>query len=312
MAITLTESAKLSTNQVYRGVAQTAYTHSDTLKYLPFEMVQGNALQYARENAASTANVYDPGDAIAESTMTTTQVTVALKRLIGDAEIDEFAAQTRSNYVDQTAIQIAAKVRAVAGLFDQLFITGDTGANPKQFDGLRVTITGSQRIGAGNNAPNGAVLTLDDLDRLIDTCSPRPDILIMTHRSRRKILALMRASGAVLESRDEFGAPVLRYAGVPIAINNHIGDALTKGTSTDCSEIYAVNLTPGIGVAGLQGEAGSETLDRPDIGTIRLPGPQVIDLGPSETKDAKRYRVRWYTAIALYSTRAAVESLKSE
>jgi len=38
---------------------------------------------------------------------------------------------------------------------------------------------------------------------------------------------------------------------------------------------------------------------------MSLPGPQLIDLGPSETTDAKRYRVRWYVAIALYSTRAA-------
>jgi len=305
MAITLAESAKLSTNQVHKGVVQTAYTHSDILKYLRFEIVKGNALQYARENTASTANVYDPGDTIAESTMTVTQVTVALKRIIGDALIDEFAAQTRSDYVDQTAVQIAAKTRAVAGLFEQLFITGDIAGNSKHFDGLRVMVTGSQRIGAGNNAANGAVLTLDDMDRLVDQCSPRPDLLIMTQRSRRKLAALFRASGTSMETRDDFGTPISYYAGIPIAISQWIGDNLTKGTSNDCSEIYAISLQPSVGVVGLQGEAGSLTIERPDLGTLTLPGPQLVDLGPSETTDAKRYRVRWYVAIALYSTRAA-------
>lgn len=302
MAITLAESAKLSTNDVFRGVVQTAYTHSDILKYLKWQMVQGNALQYAREATPATAAVYDPGDTIAESTMTTTQVTVALRRIIGDAAVDEFAAQTRSEYVDQTAVQIAAKVRAVAALYEQLFITGDSAAAPKQFDGLRVLVTGPQRISAGTN---GAPLSLELLDRLIDMCSPRPDLLIMTHRSRRALAALMRNAGSVLESRQEFGAPVQYYAGIPIAISNYIGDNLIKGAATNASEIYAVSLQPGVGVVGLQGESGSETLERPDVGVIRLPGPQVIDLGPSETTDARRYRVRWYAALALYSNRAA-------
>jgi hypothetical protein len=302
MAITLAESAKLSTNQVYRGVVQTAYTHSDILKYLQWEIVRGNALQYARENTASTASVYDPGETIAESTMTTTQVTVALKRIIGDAQVDAFAAATRSDHIDQTAVQIAAKTRAVASLYEQLFITGDTATNSKQFDGLRVLVNGGQRISMG---ANGGSLTLAALDQLIDTCSPRPDLLVMTHRSRRKLAALMRAAGSVLETRAEFGTPISLYAGIPIAISNHITDTLTKGTSTDCSEIYAVSLQPGTGVVGLQGETGSETIERPDVGTLTLPGPQVIDLGPSETVDARRYRVRWYAALALYSTRAA-------
>src|SRR6266536_3125730 len=97
MALTLTESAKLTTNMVYRGVVQTAYTHSQVLRFLPFMPIAGNAYQYARENVASAASVYDPGETITESTATFTQVTVALKRIIGDAEIDDFAQATRSD-----------------------------------------------------------------------------------------------------------------------------------------------------------------------------------------------------------------------
>jgi hypothetical protein len=44
-------------------------------------------------------------------------------------------------------------------------------------------------------------------------------------------------------------------------------------------------------------------LERPDTGAMLLPGPNVIQVGPMETKDAQKWRVRWYSAIATYSLR---------
>ncbi len=314
MAITLVESAKLSTNQVYQGVVQTAYTHSQVLRWLKFDAIAGNAFQYARENVAQTADVFDPGDIITESTTTFTQVTTALKRIIGDAEVDEFAQQTRSDQMDQTAVQLALKIRAVAEKFENLFITGDSGLNAKQFDGLRVmcTIGNANRIGVSNDAANGATLTLDDIDRLIDQVKGPVDLLIMSQRSKRKMKALFRASGASMETHDQFGLPVDFYSGIPIATTANIGDALTKGTSLDCSEIYAVSLAEGFGIVGLQNEKTMQALERPDTGSILLPGPQVVQVGPMETKDANKWRVRWYSAIAAYSLRgiAALDGVR--
>ncbi len=305
MAITLAESAKLSTNMVYKGVVQTAYTHSQILRFLPFMPIAGNAYQYARENNASTADVYDPGDTISEGTSTFNQVTVALKRIIGDAEIDEFAQVTRSDQTDQTAVQLALKVRAVAEKFESLFIAGDTGSSAKQFDGLRVlcAVGSSNRIGCNNDAAAGATPTLDDIDRLIDTVKGPVDLLIMSQRSKRKLKGLFRAAGSSMESHAEFGIPVDYYANIPIATTNFIGDSLTKGASTDCSEIYALSLAEGFGVVGLQNEKTMVALERPDTGAMLLPGPNVIQVGPMETKDAQKWRVRWYSAIATYSLR---------
>ncbi len=305
MAITLAESAKLSVNQVYKGVVQTAYTNSQVLRWLKFDAIAGNAYQYARENVASTASVYDPGDTISESTTTFTQVTTALKRIIGDAQIDEFAQQTRSDQMDQTAVQLALKIRAVAEQFETLFISGDSGGNVKQFDGLRVMCTtgNSNRVGCNSSAANGATPTLDDIDALIDTVKGPVDLLIMSQRSKRKLKALFRASGAAMETRFDFGMPIDYYSGIPIATTNFIGDALTKGTSTDCSEIYAVSLQEGFGVVGLQNERTMTPIDRPDTGRILLPGPQVVPIGPMETVDANKWRVRWYASLAAYSLR---------
>jgi hypothetical protein len=305
MALTLVESAKLSTNMVYNGVVQTAYTHSQILRFLPFMPIAGNAYQYARENVASTADVFDPGDVVADSTTTFNQITTALKRIIGAAEIDEFAQVTRSDHMDQTAVQLALKVRAVAEKFESLFIIGDTGSSAKQFDGLRILCTtgNSNRIGCNNDAAAGATPTLDDIDRLIDQVKGPVDLLIMSQRSKRKLKGLFRAAGSSMESHADFGIPIDYYSNIPIATTNFIGDALTKSTSTDCSEIYAVSLAEGFGVIGLQNEKTMTPVDRPDTGQILLPGPNVIQVGPMETKDAQMWRVRWYSAIAAYSLR---------
>ena len=235
----------------------------------------------------------------------TGQVTTALKRIIGDAQIDEFAQQTRSDQMDQTAVQLSLKIRAVAEQFETLFISGDSGGNAKQFDGLRVLCTGGNgnRVGCNAGAANGATPTLDDIDTLIDTVKGPVDLLVMSQRSKRKLKALFRANGAAMETRLDFGMPIEYYSGIPIATTNFIGDALTKGTSTDCSEIYAVSLQEGFGVVGLQNEKTMQAIERPDTGRILLPGPQVVPIGPMETVDANKWRVRWYTAIAAYSLR---------
>src|SRR5262245_22964448 len=66
------------------------------------------------------------------------------------------------------------------------FDVGDTAVDSKSFDGLRKIIgTGPRSITMGTN---GAALTLDKLDEVIDLVKPgRPEALLMSKRSRRKL-----------------------------------------------------------------------------------------------------------------------------
>ena len=135
---------------------------------------------------------------------------------------------------------------------------------------------------------NGATLSLDKLDELIDTVKGgKPHMLLMSRRSRRKLGALSRATGSgMLETeRDEFGRMVQFYDGIPVEINDYISDAKTVGSSTDCSTIHATQLGEGA-LVGLSGPGGL----------------QVERVGSLETKDATRTRVKWYVSIALFST----------
>ncbi|GAB4329403.1 MAG: hypothetical protein Kow0010_13780 [Dehalococcoidia bacterium] len=284
MALTLVEASKLSNDTLLAGVIETIVAESPILQRLPFIEIVGNGLTYNRENEPPSAAFYDVGDAWAEDTPTFTQVTATLRILGGDADVDNFLKSTRSNVQDLEAAVVQLKAKAVQSLFDDTFINGDETGDPNSFDGIDVLCDAGQTVSMGTN---GDTLDLDRLDELIDRVRPgKPDMLLMSRRSRRSLNAITRQFGVVLEAdRDEFGKMVQFYDGVPIAINDYISDAQTVGTSNDCSTIYALQFGEGA-VAGLTAPGGL-TVER---------------VGSLESKDATRIRVKWYASVALFNS----------
>lgn len=284
MALTLVEASKLSNDTLLAGVIETIAAESPVLQRLPFIEIVGNGLTYNRENVAPTAAFYDVGDTWDEDTPTFTQATATLKILGGDADVDNFLKSTRSNIQDLEAAVVQLKARAVQTLFDDTFVNGDEGTNPNSFDGIDLLCTAGQTVSMGTN---GASLSLAKLDELIDKVrGGKPDILLMSRRSRRSLNVLARSSGTFLEAdRDEFGGMLQFYDGIPIGINDYISDAKTVGTSSDCSTIYAMQFGEGA-LSGLSAPGGL-TIER---------------VGSLETKDASRIRVKWYAGLALFNT----------
>jgi HK97 family phage major capsid protein len=283
MALTLAEAAKLSNDVLVTGVVETIVKDSPVLQRLPFIEIVGNGLTYNQEATATTASFFDVGDTWTESTPTFTQQTVTLKIMGGDADIDNFLLATRSNLQDVQTAVVQLKAKAVRQLFEQTFVTGDATANPKAFNGLDKLCDPTQAISMG---ANGASLTLDKLDELIDAVKGgKPDMLLMSRRSRRSLNKLARTSGSFLEAdRDEFGQMLQFYDGIPVGVSDYISDAQTVGTSTDCSVIYAFQM----------GEGGLVGLTAPG-------GLQVEKVGSLETKDATRTRIKWYSSLALFN-----------
>jgi HK97 family phage major capsid protein len=220
MALTLAEAAKLSNDVLLEGVVETIVKDSPILRRLPLVEIVGNGLTYNREATAAGAGFFDVGDTWTESTPTFTQHTATLKIMGGDADIDNFLIATRSNIQDLEAAVIELKAKAVQQLFEQTFITGDEGTDPKQFDGLDELVDPGQSLSMG---VNGGSLTLDKLDELIDAVKGgKPDILLMSRRSRRSLNKLARTSGTFLEAdRDEFGQMLQFYDGIPIGVSDY-------------------------------------------------------------------------------------------
>jgi HK97 family phage major capsid protein len=218
MAMSKVEAAKLTNDVLVRGVIETIISESSILMMLPFEDVVGTAITYNRETTQPGVDWYAVGDTWTESTPTFTQATATLKILGGDADVDNFLQQTYRNPNDLEAEVIAAKAKALAYEFSDTFYDGDDSAVPNQFDGLVNLVTAGQTLEMG---ANGAALTIDKMDELIDTVKPgRPDALLMAKRTRRKLSSLRRASGNILETDlDMFGRRVLFYDGLPILVS---------------------------------------------------------------------------------------------
>ena len=285
MALTLAEAAKLSNDVLLAGVIETIINESPVLQAMPFIEIVGNSLTYNRENTAPTVSFFDVGDTWTESAPTFTQISTTLKILGGDADVDNYLSSTRNNVQDLEAAVVQLKAKALQQKFDDTFINGDIVTDAKAFDGIDKLTDSGQTKSMGTN---GGTLTLEKMDELIDTLKGgKPNMLIASKRSRRKLSSLSRATGSgILETdRNQFGQMVQFYDGTPIGISDWISDSKTVGTSTDTSTIYAIQFGEG-GVAGLTGPGGL----------------QVERVGSLETKDATRTRVKWYVSLAVFNT----------
>ena len=294
MALNLAEAEKLSNDVLLIGVIETIIKDSPVLQALPFIQIVGNGLTYTQEKTLPTVDFYDVGDTWVESTPEFTKPTATLKIMGGDADVDNFLKSTRSNLQDLEAAVIEQKAKALRHEFEKEFLYGNEATSPKQFDGiikLIDTATASAQLIA--MAATGATLTLTKIDELIDAIKGgKPDMLLMSRRSRRKLQALARAAGSNLEvGQGKLGDFVQLYNGIPLAINDWILDthnvaaSLEDSYTSDAdSTIYALQF----GEGALCGISSPEML-------------QVERIGSLETKDASRTRVKWYVALCLFS-----------
>ncbi len=183
----------------------------------------------------------------------------------------------------------------MAHQFEDDFIYGDTAVDAKGFDGLHKLAPSGQQVhlGAGTTP---AALSLKKLDETIDTVKPgKPDFLVddPPHAPRHlRLRPLADLAGAVRARRLRPAGHVLRrHPGLRERLHGRHGDRSppapsplkTGGASTS---IFAVKVGEGR-LAGLTNG-----------------GIQVENVGALETKDARRWRCKWYVALALFSTLA--------
>lgn len=295
MAITLTEASRLSNDILLLGVIETIVKDSPLLQELPFVEIVGNALSYNREVSLPAADWHAVNDDwVGSPAITFTPCTATLKILGQNADLDNYIRATRSNLQDIEAAVIELTAKAIRHELEEKFIYGDDSADANQFDGLRLLINtkaaSDQVIAMG---ATGATLTLAKMDELIDAVKGgKPDMLMMSRRSRRKLNALARAAGSNLEhGQGKLGDFVQLYNGIPLAVNDFILDTHTVTGSVETittgeanSTIYAFQLGEGA-LVGVTGPGGLT----------------VQHLGTMETKDAERTRIKWYVSLALFS-----------
>ena len=295
MGTTLVEAAKLSNDVMYQGVIETIIKDCPLLQFMPWVEIVGNALTYNRELTLPTAEWHAVNDDWNTSpAITFTQKTATLAILGQNADVDNYIKQTRSNIMDVESAIIELTAKAIRHELEDKLVYGDNSGVPNQFDGLiKLIATGTASDQLIAMSATGATLTLTKIDELIDAVKGgKPDLLLMSRRSRRKIAALARAAGNNLEvGKGLLGEFVEYYNGIPISISDFIKDTHTLSGSVETaytgatnSTIYAVQMGED-GVCGLTGPGGL----------------QVVKIGDMETKDASRTRIKWYCSLALFS-----------
>jgi hypothetical protein len=296
--MTLLESAKLSTDVIRRGVIRVITERTPILERVPFRTIKGNAYTYNMESSLPGIAFRAVGDTYPRSTHVINPQTERLSIMGGEVFIDNFQIRTQGNLGDVKAAAYTAKAKALGLIFSEYFFESDSASNSKAFDGLRVRITGNQLLTAG---ANGAALSLDMLDQLVDTVAGQGQdaALFMNAPIRRKITKLGRdATNAPLidTGTANFGKQVIKYAGVPMYIIERDDDASTfldfdetQGGSSLTASIYMVRFGEDM-VQGLQGEGGSM---------------EVRDFGETEAAPGHLGRIEWYVGLAIHHPRAA-------
>lgn len=291
MPLLRADAERLSNNQLVSGVIEEIIKRDAIYALLPFVGTNHKAYVYNREGTIPTVSFYDVNSAINEGAPTNTQVTVTLKILAHNVDIDKFLAGTMNDTNNQVAEALAGAAKAVDQKFRDTLVNGSVGVDPLSFDGIKTLVTAGQTIDA---ATNGAALTFDMLDQLIDTVlSGRPDALIMRFGTYRALKALMRSSGGMVPEQlkiREFDGTVPAYDGIPIILSEYLPGNETQGSSSVCCSIYAARFNTTDGLHGIYGE--------PTAGVV------VENLGTRESYDAWRYRLKWYVSLALKSTKS--------
>lgn len=290
MPLLKADAQRLSNNLLVQGVVEEIIKRDAIYALLPFVQVNHKAYVYNRENTIPTIDFIDVNSDISEGGSTFVDVTVTLKIMAKNVDIDKFLTETMGDTNSQIALQLQGAAKAVDQKFRQTMVIGDASSNALEFDGFRKLVTGGQTISAGTN---GGAMTFEMLDQLIDQVPNRPDAIFMRHGTYRALKTLMRTSGGMvpeqLKIRD-FDNLVPAYDGLPIILSEYLPGDETQGSNSNTCSIYAVRLNT---VDGLHGLYGGDAA-----------GIRIESLGTLELRDSVRYRLKWYCALALKSTKS--------
>ncbi|MEV4414008.1 major capsid protein [Catellatospora sp. NPDC049609] len=309
MALTLAEAAKLSQDDLQRGVIETFVQVSPILDRIPFLTIEGNAYAYNEEATLPGVEFRAVNAAYSESTGTVNPKSERLVILGGDADVDTFIVQTRGNLTDQRATQTAMKVKAASYKYQDTFINGDSAVDVNAFDGLKKRLTGGQVIAGGTNGipvvgngttdPQTFFDGLDALVALVPGLSSGSGALYANSKIIGKIRSAGRRLGGVETVREDMtGKRIITWNGIPLLDLGQTAagaDILplteTQGTAVDASSIYAVKF-------------GQDEGDQAVTG-LTNGGVQTKDLGEIDAKPVYRTRIEFFCGLGVFGGKAA-------
>lgn len=296
-ALTLLQAAAqvAGADEIKRSAIIELFAQPDILKVLPFLDITGSAYTYISEGQLSGVAFRGINESYDSTVGLINPETERLRIVGGDLDVDKALLKTHGDGIRTT--QERMKVKALSLFIAAKIINGDSESDPREFDGLRKRITGTQLFAAGNTS-GGDALSLAVLDEAIDQVDG-PTHLLMSKKMRNLLSQAAKnpnVAGYVVWDKDEFGNRVMFYNDLPILVTDYdaegkqvidFNEANPGGGSSVGTSIYVVKLGDD-GVTGIQN------------GIM-----EVDDLGQMNDKPVFRTRVEWLASLAVMNGRSA-------
>lgn len=296
-ALTLLQASEqaLGNDEVKRAAIIELFTGPDILKYIPFMDVPGGSYSYLQEGQLPGVAFRGINESYTTSVGLVNPQVERLRIVGGDLDVDKALLKTHGAGIrsQQERMKVKASALYIAGKM----LNGDSETDPREFDGLRKRITGSQLFAAGSTA-NGDALSLSVLDTAIDAVEGATH-LIMSRPMRNRLSQAAKnptVGGYVTWDKNEFGERVAYYNDLPILTTNYdetntqvitFNEACPGGGTSTGTSIYVVKIGDD-GVTGIQNSI-----------------MEVEDLGQMNDKPVLRTRIEWLMSMAVMSGRAA-------
>lgn len=295
MALTLIEMAKTAPTPVAQAVIEMFARASGWISALPFNNIPGNAYAYNREAALPGVAYRGIGESYTESTGVINPLSEALR--IGGGDLDVDIALVRMFGPSRRAREESMKIKALMAAATNVMMNGDSEINPREPDGLKKRVVGSQRI-ANSAASGGAPLSLMKLDEAIDAV-PGAGAILLPKALRRRFTQVARnasVGGVMEQSTDQLGRRVTLYNGLPLLVAYEENDGVeplqfnevaSGGGAAVTTSLFVVRLGDGY-LSGIQNAAP----DVRDLGELQSGAPML------------RTRVEWLHSWVIEHGRA--------
>ena len=234
-ALDMTGGAGLIQEEIDKVIADLVEVNNPLRQNLPRKRGSGSKYIINRRTDRGTGAWLADTDSMSDSEGTYAQVEFAYKTVGFQGKVTRKLQAAGKSYSDILQDEIESGIQVIKDAEEDKLINGVVSGDPKEIDGLITLITG------GQVSTLNAELTLDALDKAIDLCIGKPDMLIMSKRSARELNALLQVYQRFVETTEvKGGFRLMSYNGIPIYPSIYISDDESGGATGD-SSIYILD-----------------------------------------------------------------------
>lgn len=297
---TLAEMQKFDTESFAPAVVDEIINRDPVLPRIVYLTLGGTQFRYLRESTLPEPEFYDLDEELVENTSVNANVTVTLKRIGQNSDMEGFASTLESKQ-SQRAFELMQVAKGMLEKVGERAIYANNTSNPKEFNGIQALMPSGQRTAEGATS-TGSNLNLISLNTALDDVkNGRASVLSVPSAVNLQLGNFVNANSAhpIRYDKNEFGTLVKFFDSVPVEVNDRQVQTETIATSTYSAKTGSNTST----VFALQ--FGLPTSSSPGIFGLQGPrGLTAIPIGWLHGKDKWRDRLLWEVSLGLGSTKA--------